>query len=127
LQRVPEELQAIAKRKIKEYFLVGRDEHVKLFRHWVRMEENGIALLATFSELPTGRLVAQRLLGLSLCANPYKIQFVDGAWISQESGVHQDFYDFKSPTHDRVIDLKKYAKFVEDMIPLGDYVSNSGT
>jgi hypothetical protein len=93
-KQICEEHQDIVKRKIKEYFLVGRDEHIKLFQRWVRMEQNGLAFLAVFSEPPTGQLVAQCILGLPLCVNPQKIQFTDGTWKCKELVVQNDVHNF---------------------------------
>jgi hypothetical protein len=73
-----------AERKISEFFLVGLQEHEKMFDRWVIMEtkkeETGLAFLASYSEAPTGRLVAQRILGRPLCANPRKTYYVNGEW-----------------------------------------------
>jgi hypothetical protein len=73
-----------AERKISEFFLVGLQEHEKMFDRWVSMEtkkeETGLAFLASYSEAPTGRLVAQRILGRPLCANPRKTYYVNGEW-----------------------------------------------
>jgi hypothetical protein len=38
-----------------------------------------------------------------------------------------DLYNFKLMNHDRVIDLKKFAKFVEATIPLADYTTSTST
>jgi hypothetical protein len=69
-----------ADQKISEFFLVGLQEHKKMFHRWVAMEAIGLAFLASYSEAPTGRLVAQRILGTPLCANPQKTRYINGVW-----------------------------------------------
>ena len=77
LSRIPPDtpMRAKAEQKIYEFFSTGLEENKKLFRRWCTMSDNGLAFLAAFGEQPMGRLVAQRLLGMPLCANQQKNRF----------------------------------------------------
>jgi hypothetical protein len=89
----------MAEKKIAEFFSIGLEENVKLFRRWVSMDNIGLAFLGAFSETLTGRLVAQRLFGLPLCANPQKKHYdeVRREWTYHAGRPTGEFKDSSNP------------------------------
>jgi hypothetical protein len=122
--RVPEVQRDMQRKKYDLFFEIGMQEHQKMARmFW--LHPNELVFLACFSELPTSRLVCQRLRGLPFCANPEKSSLVpvgdSWKWVNPVSGSSDgdDFFDFVSVVHQRTIDLEKFAAFLEQEIPDG--------
>jgi hypothetical protein len=121
---VPEDQRDMQRKKYDLFFEIGMQEHQKMARmFWLHPDE--LVFLACFSELPTSRLVCQRLLGLPFCANPEKTSLVQVGdsqeWVNAVSGSSDgdDFFEFVSMVHQRPIDLEKFAAFLEQEIPDG--------
>jgi hypothetical protein len=89
---VPKEQQGEQKKKMLEFFKVGKVEHEKMFdTNWVKGDGS---FLAAFSEYETASIVCQRLMDLPLCF-PQEKQY------------------FKSSVHNRTIDLREFTAFVK--------------
>lgn len=85
VNKLPEAERATQVHKINKYLEIAEEEHKNFVLEWAKIEGN--AFLACFAEIETGRLVSQRILGYSYCADKAKTEYdlSRGLWIDSSS------------------------------------------